>query len=78
MVTFPQTCMTAPQGKHVQQGTGTALALKSLTSFKQVPLSKKMLLEGKLAILDNVKRVLQCHPVRGCAFGPELPQSHKE
>lgn len=39
--------MMSPQEKHVQQGMGSAFALKNLTSFNQVPLSKKILSEGQ-------------------------------
>ena len=70
--------MTGPQGKHVQQGMGPALALKILHPLSKYLFPKRCYWKGKLAICDNVKRALQHHPVRGSAFGPELPQSHKE
>lgn len=44
---FPRYAMMSPQEKHVQQGMGSAFALKNLTSFNQVPLSKKILSEGQ-------------------------------
>lgn len=73
---FPQAGMMSPWDMHGQLGLGSALTIRDLTPINQVPLSKKMLLEGKSASRGTTGQVassLQHHSVRKAPLDHSCP-----